>query len=57
MRWIMNNRVGRREFLKYSLAPDVLIASAEGTVTNPMAQNARGVTEVDKLTVWVLTDR
>jgi len=53
----MNNRVSRREFLKYSLAPDVLIASAEGTVTNPMAQNARGVTVVDKLTVWVLTDR
>jgi len=53
----MKNRVGRREFLKYSLAPGVLIATAEGTVTNPMAQTARGVTEVDKLTVWVVTDR
>jgi len=52
----MINGVSRREFLKYSLATGVLIAAGEGILNNVMAQTARGVTEVDKLTVWVLTD-
>lgn len=52
----MINVVSRREFLKYSLATGVLIAAGEGILKNAMAQTARGVTEVDKLTVWVLTD-
>jgi metal-dependent hydrolase (beta-lactamase superfamily II) len=52
----MSNGVSRREFLKYSLATGALIAAGEGILNNVMAQTARGVTEVDKLTVWVLTD-
>jgi 7,8-dihydropterin-6-yl-methyl-4-(beta-D-ribofuranosyl)aminobenzene 5'-phosphate synthase len=52
----MSNGVSRREFLKYSLATGALIAAGEGILNNVMAQTARGVTEVDKLTIWVLTD-
>jgi 7,8-dihydropterin-6-yl-methyl-4-(beta-D-ribofuranosyl)aminobenzene 5'-phosphate synthase len=52
----MKDAVSRREFVKYSLATGVLIAAGEGLLNNVMAQAARGVTEVDKLTVWVLTD-
>ena len=52
----MSNGVSRREFLKYSLATGALIAAGEGIVNNVMAQAAKGITEVDKLTVWVLTD-
>jgi 7,8-dihydropterin-6-yl-methyl-4-(beta-D-ribofuranosyl)aminobenzene 5'-phosphate synthase len=52
----MKNEVSRREFLKYSLATGALLAAGEGILKNARAQTARGVTEVDKLTVWVLTD-
>ena len=52
----MKNGVSRREFVKYSLATGMLLAAGEGILNNVMAQTARGVTEVDKLTVWVLTD-
>ncbi len=52
----MNNGVSRREFLKYSLAAGALLAAGEGILNNAEAQAARGVTEVDKLIVWVLTD-
>ena len=52
----MKNGVSRREFVKYSLATGMLLAAGEGILNNVMAQAGRGVTEVDKLTVWVLTD-
>ena len=52
----MKNGVSRREFVKYSLATGMLLAAGEGILNNVMAQTGRGVTEVDKLTVWVLTD-
>jgi 7,8-dihydropterin-6-yl-methyl-4-(beta-D-ribofuranosyl)aminobenzene 5'-phosphate synthase len=52
----MNTRVSRREFLTYSLATGALIAAGDGIMNSVMAQSARGVTEVDKLTLWVLTD-
>ncbi|MGD0586822.1 MAG: MBL fold metallo-hydrolase [Oryzomonas sp.] len=48
--------MNRREFLKYSLATGALIASGDGILNHAMAQASTGVTEVDKLTVWVLTD-
>ncbi len=52
----MNHEVSRREFLKYSLATGLLIAAGEGAVNRTMAQPDKGITEVDRLTVWVLTD-
>jgi len=52
----MNNDVSRREFLKYSLATGALIAAGDGMMESVMAQTSSGVTEVDKLTLWVLTD-
>jgi len=52
----MDNELSRREFLKYSAATGVLIATGEGIMENMMAQASTGITEVDKLTVWVLTD-
>ncbi len=52
----MKSEMNRREFLKYSLATGALIAAGDGTLESVMAQAASGVTEVDKLTLWVLTD-
>ena len=52
----MNSGVTRREFLKYSLATGMLLASGDGILNNVMAQTAKGITEVDRLTIWVLTD-
>jgi 7,8-dihydropterin-6-yl-methyl-4-(beta-D-ribofuranosyl)aminobenzene 5'-phosphate synthase len=52
----MNNGMNRREFLKYSLVTGALVAAGEGIMNNVMVQAATGVTEVDKLTLWVLTD-
>lgn len=52
----MENSMNRREFLKLSLATGALIATGEGMMERVMAQAAGGVTEVDKLTLWVLTD-
>ena len=46
----MNSGVSRREFLTYSLATGALIAAGDGIMNSVMAQSARGVTEVDKLT-------
>lgn len=51
----MKDDMDRREFLKLSLATGALLA-AGGPVEGLMAQGSTGVTEVDKLTVWVLTD-
>jgi 7,8-dihydropterin-6-yl-methyl-4-(beta-D-ribofuranosyl)aminobenzene 5'-phosphate synthase len=52
----MNNGVSRRGFLKYSLAAGTLIAIGDGITHSVIAQAAAGVTEVNKLTIWVLTD-
>ncbi len=52
----MKDRMDRREFLKYSLATGALIAAGDGIIEGVMAQAATGVTEVDKLTIWVLAD-
>ena len=52
----MDNGVSRREFLKYSAATGMLIAAGDEIIESVLAQAATGITEVDNLTVWVLTD-
>ncbi len=52
----MNNGMNRRDFLKYSVATGVLLAAGERIVAGETAQGPAGMTEVDKLTIWVLTD-
>lgn len=52
----MGSDVSRREFIKYSVATGMLIAAGDEIMENVMAHAASGVTEVDKLSVWVLTD-
>ena len=52
----MKGEMDRREFLKYSLVTGALLAAGDGIVESVMAQTVSGVTEVDKLTLWVLTD-
>jgi 7,8-dihydropterin-6-yl-methyl-4-(beta-D-ribofuranosyl)aminobenzene 5'-phosphate synthase len=52
----MNNGMNRRDFMKYSIATGVLIAAGERMMGSAMADDAVKVTEVDKVTVWVLTD-
>lgn len=52
----MESGMNRREFLKYSAAAGMLIAAGEGIIEGVMAQAATGVAEVDKLTIWVVTD-
>jgi TAT (twin-arginine translocation) pathway signal sequence len=42
-RWIMNNGVTRRDFLKYSLATGMLLAAGEGILNNVLAQTAKGL--------------
>jgi 7,8-dihydropterin-6-yl-methyl-4-(beta-D-ribofuranosyl)aminobenzene 5'-phosphate synthase len=51
----MKDNMGRREFLKYSLATGTLLA-AGGTMSGISAQATPATTEVDKLSVWVVTD-
>lgn len=52
----MDSGMNRREFLKYSAATGMLIAAGETMIGSVMAQAATGLTEVDKLTIWVLAD-
>jgi len=52
----MKDGMDRREFLKFSMATGALLMAGEGTRAGVMAQGAAGITEVDKITVWVLTD-
>ena len=52
----MKDGMGRREFLKFSMATGALLVAGEGTKAGVMAQGTARVTEVDKVTVWVLTD-
>ena len=51
-----NNAMNRREFLKYSVAAGVLVAAGDGIIESAIAQAAAGVTEADKVTVWMLVD-
>jgi len=48
--------LNRRDFLKYAAAAGVLVASGEALRTGAMTEAAKGVTEVDKLTIWILAD-
>jgi 7,8-dihydropterin-6-yl-methyl-4-(beta-D-ribofuranosyl)aminobenzene 5'-phosphate synthase len=52
----MKKGMDRRDFLKFSLAAGVLLVAEEGTKSGVMAQGTGRVIEVDKVTVWVLTD-
>ena len=52
----MTKEMDRREFMKYSMAAGALLVAGEGSKSGVMAQGTPRVTEVDKLTVWVLTD-
>jgi 7,8-dihydropterin-6-yl-methyl-4-(beta-D-ribofuranosyl)aminobenzene 5'-phosphate synthase len=52
----MKDGMDRREFLKFSMAAGALLVAGEGTKAGVMAQGTAGVTEVDKVTVWVLAD-
>ena len=52
----MNNGMNRRDFMKYSIATGVLIAAGERLQGLASAEEAAKVTEVDKLTIWVLAD-
>ena len=52
----MKDGMDRREFLKYSIATGTLLVAGELTKTGVMARDTAGVTEVDKLTIWVLAD-
>lgn len=51
----MKDEMDRREFLKYSLVAGAFIAG-EGIMSDTMAQAATGTTEVEKLSLWVVTD-
>ncbi|MGZ3604009.1 MAG: MBL fold metallo-hydrolase [Thermodesulfobacteriota bacterium] len=52
----MKNGMDRRDFLKYSMAAGALLVAGEGSKSGVMAQATARIAEVDKLTVWVLTD-
>lgn len=52
----MNDRMGRREFLKVSVATGAALAAGGAMKEGVMAQGQPKIAEVDKLTVWVLTD-
>jgi 7,8-dihydropterin-6-yl-methyl-4-(beta-D-ribofuranosyl)aminobenzene 5'-phosphate synthase len=52
----MTNRIGRRQFLKLSMAAGALLAVGDAASEGAMGQETSRITEVDKLTIWVLTD-
>jgi 7,8-dihydropterin-6-yl-methyl-4-(beta-D-ribofuranosyl)aminobenzene 5'-phosphate synthase len=52
----MDMGINRRDFLKYSVATGVLIAAGESMIDRVMANEMVKMSEVDKLTIWVLTD-
>jgi 7,8-dihydropterin-6-yl-methyl-4-(beta-D-ribofuranosyl)aminobenzene 5'-phosphate synthase len=54
----MKQEMDRREFLKVSMAAGALLVVGEGTTAGVWAQGTTTgkVNEVDKLTVWVVTD-
>ncbi len=52
----VDSGLNRRDFLKYAAATGVLVAAGEALNPGAKAEAATGVTEVDKLTLWVLAD-
>ena len=52
----MKHGMDRREFLKFSMVAGGLLVAGEGVKGGVMAQGTAKTTEVEKLTVWVLTD-
>ena len=52
----MKDEMGRREFLKFSMAAGALLVAGEGTTAGAKAQGTTTVSEVDKVTVWVVSD-
>jgi 7,8-dihydropterin-6-yl-methyl-4-(beta-D-ribofuranosyl)aminobenzene 5'-phosphate synthase len=52
----MKDGMDRREFLKFSMVTGALLVAGEGVKGSVMAQGTARITEVDKVTVWVLTD-
>jgi len=52
----MKDGMDRREFLKYSIATGAFLMAGEGVKADVMVQGTARVAEVDKVTVWVLTD-
>jgi len=52
----MNQGMKRRDFLKYSVATGVLMAAGESMIERVMADETMKVSEVDKLTIWILAD-
>jgi 7,8-dihydropterin-6-yl-methyl-4-(beta-D-ribofuranosyl)aminobenzene 5'-phosphate synthase len=55
-RCFMKDGMDRREFLRFSMATGALILAGEGMNAGVMAQATSRVSEVDKVTVWVLAD-
>lgn len=52
----MDDGMGRREFLKFSVATGAILAAGETMKGGAMAAGKPMIAEVDKLTIWVLTD-
>src|SRR5512136_1052680 len=52
----MSDGMGRRDFLKYSMATGAILAVGGATKEGVMAQATANISEVDKVTIWVLTD-
>ncbi len=52
----MQEGMDRREFLKFSMTAGALLVAGEGVQKGVKAQERLKVAEVDKVTVWVLTD-
>jgi len=52
----MDKGMGRREFLKYSVATGMLIAAGDRLQSIATAGDAVKITEVDKLSIWILAD-
>ena len=52
----MKEGLDRRDFLKYSMATGAFFMAGELMKGGLFAQDKAGVTEVDKVTVWVLAD-
>ncbi|HUH65711.1 MAG TPA: MBL fold metallo-hydrolase [Syntrophales bacterium] len=53
----MKDEMDRREFIKLSIATGALLAAGDLTKTgDAMAKDTIKITEVDKLTIWVLAD-
>jgi 7,8-dihydropterin-6-yl-methyl-4-(beta-D-ribofuranosyl)aminobenzene 5'-phosphate synthase len=52
----MRDGMDRRDFLKLSISAGALLMAGDGLKSGVMAQGTVRVAEVDKVTIWVLTD-